>query len=96
MEHTLTLEEWIETLDFFEYSCAYCGVHQDDLDRSLEQDHIIPVSKGGGYTAGNIVPACKSCNASKNNQDLIEWYSSRDDEYGFTLELITMWKEGLY
>jgi 5-methylcytosine-specific restriction protein A len=28
-------------------------------------DHVIPVSKGGKSTKGNIVPSCKECNNKK-------------------------------
>ena len=31
-----------------------------------EIDHMIPLSKGGGHTIYNIVPACRSCNRKKN------------------------------
>ena len=40
--------------------CAICGSRE-----SLEYDHIIPVSKGGGNTARNIELLCEKHNRSK-------------------------------
>lgn len=68
--YDFTPEQWQHCLMHFNHSCAYCG-HTD----ALEQEHVIPVSKGGHYTADNIIPACRSCNASKNNKDFKEWYA---------------------
>lgn len=62
---TLTNDEWEKILADHFYRCHYCGVKSD----ALQQDHKIPVSAGGGYTANNIVPACKSCNSSKGKRD---------------------------
>lgn len=69
----LTLDEWNYIKMYFNNECAYCGEKCD-----LEQDHFIPVTKGGGYTKSNIIPACRSCNASKNNNDFYEWYSNKN------------------
>lgn len=66
---TFTIDQWRECLMHFNHQCAYC-----DCTEKLEQEHVIPVSKGGHYTVDNIIPACKSCNASKNNKSLEEWY----------------------
>lgn len=68
-----TLKEWEEAKTFFEYECAYCG---KKLER-LTQDHVVPLSKGGTYTADNIIPACKSCNSSKHDKDLEAWYKTK-------------------
>jgi len=56
---TLTLEEWQETLETFNHKCVYCG---EDWEH---RDHFIPLSKGGGWTKENIVPACQVCNNRK-------------------------------
>jgi 5-methylcytosine-specific restriction endonuclease McrA len=53
--------EWQAVLDEHGHRCAYCGRG----DRPLEQDHVIPLSKGGRHAASNIVPACKPCNSAK-------------------------------
>lgn len=65
LPHTLTPQEWEDIKAEYGYSCAYCGKGWYELDSVLEQDHVIPVSQGGGYTKDNIVPACRSCNRSK-------------------------------
>lgn len=61
LESTLTAAEWQKILDDHFHRCHYCGVKSD----ALHQEHKIPVVEGGGYTADNIVPACKGCNSSK-------------------------------
>jgi 5-methylcytosine-specific restriction endonuclease McrA len=58
----LTTEQWNAIKLAYKFRCAYCG----DRKQRLTMDHVIPVSKGGAHTAANIVPACQSCNSSKN------------------------------
>ena len=71
----LTEQQWLETLNNFGEKCAYCG------DTWEHQDHFIPVRLGGGYTKGNIVPACASCNLSKNSKPPEEWLSEKPEIY---------------
>lgn len=61
---TLTEAEYLNTLDVFSNSCAYCGT----LGKPLLQEHVIPVIQNGGYTKDNIVPSCKSCNTRKGGR----------------------------
>ena len=70
---TLTTEQWLETLESFNNRCVYCG---EKLDNP-QQEHVVPSSLGGGYTKDNILPACKSCNSSKHNHPLEEWYQKQ-------------------
>src|SRR5215510_10800094 len=43
--------------------CAYCqGSFAPD---ELTMDHIVPLSRGGRSTKGNVVPCCAACNATK-------------------------------
>jgi NMD protein affecting ribosome stability and mRNA decay len=63
LPRTLTLKEWNSILEKYNYSCAYCGRN----DEPLTQEHWIPSSRGGGYTAQNIVPACSRCNSRKRS-----------------------------
>lgn len=68
------LEEWFACLDHFDGCCAYCGT----ASQELQQDHFIPVSARGAYTASNIVPACPWCNLSKKDRLFEEWYPLQD------------------
>ena len=43
--------------------CHYCG--KPFPPEELTMDHIVPVSRGGTSTRGNVVPCCKSCNTEK-------------------------------
>lgn len=47
---------------------------------------MLPLSRGGRYTLENVVPACRSCNASKSNDEVTGWLRrKRLDEPGFLL-----------
>lgn len=78
LPYTLTEQQWDCIKEKFDNSCAYCGLsdseNRERFNRTLEQDHFVPLSKGGGYTQENIIPSCQSCNASKNNKVFSEWY----------------------
>lgn len=57
---TLTLKEWVESIKFFGDKCAYCQETHFEV-----MEHILPISKGGGTTIQNCLPACTRCNNSK-------------------------------
>lgn len=48
--------------------CVYCGKTDD-----ITVDHVIPITRGGRHSIGNLVPACGSCNYSKNAKTITEW-----------------------
>lgn len=50
------------------FKCQYCGHAPPDV--ALVLDHVIPVSKGGQTTAGNLITSCNDCNAGKHAQPL--------------------------
>jgi len=64
----LTQAEWLRILDVWA-RCAYCGA--DGV--ALQKDCVLPISRGGRYTLENVVPACRSCNASKSNDEVTSW-----------------------
>jgi 5-methylcytosine-specific restriction endonuclease McrA len=61
VESSLSTAEWLEILEYHDHRCAYCLEKCD----KLELEHIVAVSRGGGTTKENVVPACRSCNARK-------------------------------
>lgn len=63
------MNDWNVALDHFWNKCAYCG----GIGK-LQKEHVIPVSKNGPFIPSNIVPACASCNVSKLDKDLDEWF----------------------
>ncbi len=72
---TFTTNDWQYALDYFHGVCAYCGNPPSmfDNDSVLHQEHFRALSKGGGYTPDNIIPACQNCNISKKDRDAKEW-----------------------
>ena len=44
--------------------CRYCG----RVGVNLAIDHVLPISRGGGAEASNLVAACKSCNSRKKDR----------------------------
>ena len=79
---TLTIKEWDKIKIYFNNSCAYCGMteeeHLEELGQQLHQEHFVALSKGGAYTHNNIIPSCRNCNSSKNNTDFFEWYPKQE------------------
>lgn len=67
-------DDWREILDIFEHKCAYC---QKSVSK-LEQEHWIPVCRGGHYTRGNIIPSCQHCNRSKREKLPQDFCSTSD------------------
>jgi hypothetical protein len=58
--------------------CAFCGVdakHPRNAGHDrLTVEHILALTKNGLDEADNIAPACHSCNCSKSNAPVEEWY----------------------
>lgn len=60
-EGFFTADEWRKLVAEYEHSCAYCGAIGP-----LEQDHCLPLDRGGTNWIENILPACRVCNARKH------------------------------
>jgi 5-methylcytosine-specific restriction endonuclease McrA len=81
VEHDLSAEQWSALTEAWG-GCAYCGV----TDRPLQKDCVLALSRGGRYTLANIAPACRSCNASKCNDEVTGWMRRKKlDERTFLL-----------
>ncbi|MEV5069421.1 HNH endonuclease [Microbacterium sp. LMI12-1-1.1] len=90
-DNDLTLDEWEALLEAWA-SCAYCGTAVGPF----QKDCVLPISRGGRYTFENVVPACRSCNASKSNDEVTGWLRrKRLDERAFLLrhiEVLRAWR----
>ncbi|UJQ86226.1 HNH endonuclease [Gordonia phage GiKK] len=69
--YEVTDKDWRRLVERYQHSCFYCGVQG-----VMTQDHVIPLSRGGVHSIGNIVPACLSCNCSKGSKLLVEYVRS--------------------
>lgn len=68
----LTHEEWEDLLRAANNSCTYCR-KKFTPSETPQQDHVVPLSRGGQHTKANVVPACRSCNRTKGNRTAIEF-----------------------
>lgn len=77
-DNDLTPEDWGLLVQLWG-ACAYCGG-----EGPFQKDCVLPISRGGRYTRENVVPACRSCNASKCNSEVTGWMRrKRLDEKAF-------------
>lgn len=89
VEHDLSPAQWTALKEAWG-GCAYCGM----VEVPLQRDCVLPISNGGRYTLDNIVPACRTCNASKWNQEVTGWLRRRRlDERTFLLRHIEIVRE---
>jgi hypothetical protein len=68
MEWSGAIREYIRERDL-PTQCIYC-----QSSTNLSYDHLIPRSRGGPDIADNVVLACKTCNSSKGNKGVYEWF----------------------
>jgi HNH endonuclease len=57
----------------FDNCCAYCN-----SVKNLTVDHFIAIAADGSDCLGNIIPACFSCNSSKQHSDPLQWYQKQE------------------
>ena len=89
VDHDLAPAQWAALVNAWG-GCAYCG----ESDLPLQRDCVMALSRGGRYTLDNIVPACRSCNASKCNDEVTGWLRrKRLDESAFLLRHLEITRE---
>ena len=89
VEHDLTDAQWAALKAEWNERCAYCG----EPDDALQKDCVLPISRGGRYTLANVVPACRSCNASKCNTEVTSWMRRKKlDEQVFLVLQLHIWR----
>jgi 5-methylcytosine-specific restriction endonuclease McrA len=86
VDHDLTDAQWSALKEAWG-GCAYCGAKRTDL----QKDCMLPIANGGRYTLDNVVPACRSCNASKCSSEVTTWLRRKKmDEGSFLLLQATL------
>lgn len=50
--------------------CVWCAKEMTEMT----MDHVVPDSLGGPMTSYNLIPACRSCNSSRQARSALEWY----------------------
>ena len=48
--------------------CEYCRSPERFAVQAFDVDHIVPKSRGGGSTLGNLALSCPGCNGHKYNR----------------------------
>ena len=62
-----TIREWQKEREL-PIECVYCASSSD-----LQNDHLIPRSRGGWDESDNLVLSCRACNISRANKGVFEW-----------------------
>lgn len=50
------------------WNCSKCGKHFGDNKNKLHTDHILPISRGGSNSLGNLQALCAECHYSKHKR----------------------------
>lgn len=66
-----TVEQFYQLCSRLDWCCSYCNSKLDN--RTVTEDHIIPLSKGGSDDIENIAPACRYCNTQKGARTYEEY-----------------------
>lgn len=73
---TVTLADLARLLRHYRERCGYCADAFTEIN-PLEWDHIIPISRGGRHSVGNLIPSCRACNRAKLTRTIMEWRSGK-------------------
>lgn len=96
-KHEISKLEWYACKEYFNNSCAYCGLHEDEhyiryagfmKKTDLHRDHV---DDTGANDLSNCVPSCKSCNGSKHTSNWYEWYKEMEFYCKLKSEKIMKW-----
>ena len=73
-----------DTFKKFDYKCPYSDTLLLGGNESIHLEHIIPVKMGGPTDDWNCIPICGTCNSSKNDKHLLDWWKDNrqvEEEY---------------
>ncbi|MFA5392965.1 MAG: HNH endonuclease [Candidatus Ratteibacteria bacterium] len=68
---TIPLNVRLKVLSRDNFRCVFCGKSPaTDVGTKLHIDHVIPFSKGGTNSPGNLQILCEQCNLGKSNTEM--------------------------
>lgn len=56
-------DTWTDIIQFYFGLCAHC-----EHNEATQQDHVVPLARGGEHVPANVVPSCEPCNMAKGTQ----------------------------
>lgn len=80
----VSASDWVRLKNRHGHRCFYCREQAN-----LTMDHVVPLSRGGAHSIGNILPACLSCNSSKRDRLIVEWIRIRPAQLPRSFRLAT-------
>jgi HNH endonuclease len=84
INHNITNNEWNACKEYFDHTCAYCGMsydeHKQSIGKDLHKEHVIA---DGRNDLKNCVPSCWRCNSSKWRYSLNNWYNENNPNYTY-------------
>lgn len=98
--HKINKTEWLKCKNYFNNSCAYCGLHISEhyFTRKgitkLGDLHKEHADHNGSDDLSNCIPSCGSCNDKKWKFEFEEWYNKdnpiySEDRYNKIMDWIT-------
>jgi len=72
----ISAKAWLRLIRRFQWRCAYCGESPPETG-ALQPDHVVPLSRGGAHSEGNILPVCPRCNKIKSDRLIVEVKTGR-------------------
>lgn len=69
------------------FRCVYCGEAKPPDHLTL--DHVQPRMRGGDWSDGNLVSACRACNADKGSAPAWAYLADRPEQRETFLKLAT-------
>jgi 5-methylcytosine-specific restriction endonuclease McrA len=61
-------------------TCAYCVAPMTSAGKTL--DHVVPLARGGGHAATNVLVCCRACNTAKNALPFDTWVERLRQRHG--------------
>ena len=86
-KHEISKEEWENCKNYFNYRCAYCELAVEEHFKmwngkpkqiDLHKEHV---DHNGSNDLSNCIPSCQRCNSSKWENNLEEWYTSKNPDF---------------